>query len=102
LVLGWGSTYGAIAAAADELRHAGKYVANLALRYLNPFPENLGEILANYKRILVPENNMGQLCSMLRDRYLVDAIRLPKVDGRTFHIQELQKHIEKLLGEPRK
>jgi 2-oxoglutarate ferredoxin oxidoreductase subunit alpha len=99
LVVGWGSTFGAIAAAVDELFHAGKRVAHVHLRYLNPFPANLGAILSKYKRIMVPENNMGQLCAMLRDRFLVDAIGLPKVDGRTFHIRELQEHIEKMLGE---
>ena len=101
LVIGWGSTYGAIAAAVDELLRQGRSVAHVHLRYLNPFPANLGAILPKYKRILVPENNMGHLCSMLRDRFLVDAVALPKVDGRTFHIREIQEHIEKILGEQR-
>jgi 2-oxoglutarate/2-oxoacid ferredoxin oxidoreductase subunit alpha len=99
LVVGWGSTYGAIAAAVDELRRGGKQVAHLHLRYLNPLPANLGSILAKYKRILVPENNRGHLRSMLRDRFLVDVAGLPKVDGRTFHIREIQEHVEKMLGE---
>ena len=98
LVVGWGSTYGAIAAATDELRHAGHKVAHLHLRYLNPFPANLGEVLTKYRSVLVPENNMGHLCSMLRDRFLVPAISLPKVEGRPFRIRELREHIEKMLG----
>jgi 2-oxoglutarate ferredoxin oxidoreductase subunit alpha len=99
LVIGWGSTYGAIAAAVDEVRHAGHQVAHLHLRYLHPFPANLGSILPRYKRILVPENNMGQLRSMLRDRFLVDAVGLPKVEGRPFRVWEIQEQIELLLGE---
>jgi 2-oxoglutarate ferredoxin oxidoreductase subunit alpha len=99
LVIGWGSTYGAIAAAVNEALNAGHRVAHVHLRYLNPFPANLGSILSKYKRILVPENNMGHLRSMLRDRFLVDAIGLPKVEGRPFRIMEIQESIETLLGE---
>ena len=99
LVVGWGSTYGAIAAAVDEVRHAGRQVARLHLRYLHPFPANLSSILPRYKRILVPENNMGQLRSMLRDQFLVDAAGLPKVEGRPFRVREIQENIETLLGE---
>jgi len=98
LVVGWGSTYGAIAAAVDELRQAGRSVAHLHLRYLNPFPANLGTILSKYRRILVPENNSGHLRSLLRDRFLVDAIGFPKVEGRTFRIAEIRDHIEALMG----
>jgi 2-oxoglutarate ferredoxin oxidoreductase subunit alpha len=98
LVIGWGSTYGAIAAAVDEVRHAGRQVAHLHLRYLHPFPANLGSILPRYKRILVPENNMGQLRSILRDRFLVDAAGLTKVEGRPFRVREIQEQIETLLG----
>jgi 2-oxoglutarate ferredoxin oxidoreductase subunit alpha len=101
LAVGWGSTYGAIAAAVDELHRAGKRVAHVHLHYLNPFPANLRAVLSKYKRILVPENNMGHLCSMLRDQFLVDAVPLSKVDGRTFRIREIEGHIEQLLGEPR-
>ena len=100
LVIGWGSTYGAIAAAVDEAQLAGQRVAHLHLHYLNPFPANLGSILANYKRILVPENNMGQLRLMLRDRFLVPAVGLCKVEGRPFRIRDIRERIEQLLGEP--
>jgi len=99
LVIGWGSTYGPIAAAVDEARQAGGRVAHLHLRYLNPFPANLPAILLNYKRILVAENNMGQLRLMLRDQFLVPAIGFSKVEGRPFRIGEIQERIEQLLGE---
>ncbi len=99
LVIGWGSTYGPIAAAVNEVQLAGKRVAHLHLHYLNPLPANLGSILANYKRILVPENNMGQLRLMLRDRFLVAAAGLCKVEGRPFRIREVREGIEQLLGE---
>ncbi len=100
LVIGWGSTYGAIAAAVDAVGQKGRAVAHLHLRYLNPFPANLGPILANYRRILVPEHNLGQLRLMLRDRFLVAAEGLAIVEGRPFRIAEIQKQIELLLGEP--
>ena len=101
LVVGWGSTYGAIAAAVDEVRRAGHPVAHLHLRYLNPFPANLGALLAKYRRILVAENNMGHLRLMLRARFLVDAVGLNKVEGRSFCVREIQEHIEALLTEER-
>ena len=68
------------------------------LRYLNPLPANVGSILARYRRILVAENNRGQLRSMLRDRYLVDALGFSKVEGRPFRIQEIRDRIDTLLG----
>jgi 2-oxoglutarate ferredoxin oxidoreductase subunit alpha len=98
LVIGWGSTYGAIAAAVEEKVRAGRRVGHLHLRYLNPFPANLGSILSKYARILVPENNRGQLRSMIRDRYLVDAAGLSKVEGRPFRITEIEEGIESMLG----
>jgi 2-oxoglutarate/2-oxoacid ferredoxin oxidoreductase subunit alpha len=102
LVVGWGSTYGAIAAAVDESQQAGLLVAHLHLRHLNPFPANLGHVLSNYRRVLVPENNLGQLRRMLRDRFLVDAVGLCKVEGRPFRIREIRERIAELLGEPTK
>jgi 2-oxoglutarate/2-oxoacid ferredoxin oxidoreductase subunit alpha len=100
LVVGWGSTYGPIAAAVDELQRAGRQVAHLHLHHLNPFPANLGAVLANYKHVLVPENNMGQLLMMLRDRFLVPAVGFCKVEGRPFRVRDIQQRIEQLLGEP--
>jgi 2-oxoglutarate/2-oxoacid ferredoxin oxidoreductase subunit alpha len=99
LVVGWGSTYGPIAAAVDEVRQAGREVAHLHLHYLNPFPANLDTVLAKYRRVLVVENNTGQLLLMLRAQFLVPAIGLFKVEGRPFRIHDIQEHIEQLLGE---
>jgi 2-oxoglutarate ferredoxin oxidoreductase subunit alpha len=99
LVVGWGSTYGPIAAAVDEVQRSGGRVAHLHLRYLNPFPANLGTVLAHYQRVLVAENNAGQLLSLLRERYLVPAVGLSKVEGRPFRVREVQERIGQLLGE---
>lgn len=99
LVVGWGSTCGAIGAAVDGAQRAGHMVAHLHLRYLNPFPANLGSILSKYKRILVPENNMGHLRVLLRDRFLVDTVGLCKVEGRPFRKRDIQEQIEELLGD---
>ena len=73
LVLGWGSTYGAIKSAVAELQSQGKSVAHAHIRYVRPFPKNLGEILKNYETILIPEINNGQLIKIIRDQYMVDA-----------------------------
>jgi 2-oxoacid:acceptor oxidoreductase, alpha subunit len=81
LVLGWGSTYGVIKTAVAELLDEGYKIAHAHLRYLRPFPENLGEILGNYKKVLVPEINNGQLIRIIRDKYLVDAQPFNKVMG---------------------
>ena len=99
LVVGWGSTYGPIAAAVDELQGTGRSVAHVHLRYLNPFPANLAAILANYKHVLVPENNMGHLRLLLRERFLVPALGFSKVEGRPFRIRDIGQRIEELLGE---
>jgi 2-oxoglutarate ferredoxin oxidoreductase subunit alpha len=98
LVVGWGSSYGAIAAAVAEAHAAGLQVAHLHLRHLNPFPANLGTLLTKFRRVLVPENNMGQLCSLLRDRYLVDAVGLRGVQGRPFRVGEIREKIEQMVG----
>jgi 2-oxoglutarate ferredoxin oxidoreductase subunit alpha len=98
LVVSWGSTYGSVAAAVSGLQEAGNSVDHLHLRYLNPFPANLGTVLKPYKRILVPENNMGQLCTLLRAKYLVDARPLAKVEGRPFRVSELSAQITDFLG----
>ena len=99
LVVSWGSTYGSVAAAVSGLQQAGRSVDHLHLRYLNPFPANLGDVLKAYRRILVPENNMGQLCMLLRAKYLVDARSLAKVEGRPFRVNELSEQIVEFLGE---
>ena len=96
--MSWGSTYGSVAAAVSSLQEAGRARCDhLHLRYLNPFPANLGEVLKPYRRILVPENNMGQLCTLLRAKYLVDARPLSKVEGRPFRVSELIEQIGDFL-----
>ncbi|GAA2663511.1 MULTISPECIES: 2-oxoacid:acceptor oxidoreductase subunit alpha [Actinosynnema] len=90
LVVGWGSSYGPIGAAARRVRKQGLSVAHAHLRHLNPFPANLGEVLARYDRVVVPEMNLGQLALLLRARYLVDVVSHTKVQGLPFKAEELQ------------
>ena len=89
LILGWGSTYGPIGAACRLAREAGHSVAQAHLRHLNPFPENLGEVLRAYDKVIVPEMNLGQLALLLRARYLVDVIGYNRVRGLPFKSDEL-------------
>jgi 2-oxoglutarate ferredoxin oxidoreductase subunit alpha len=98
LVVGWGSTYGAITAALRAQREKGRRVGHVHLRHLNPLPRNLGEVLGRYRRVLVPELNMGQLALVLRARYLVDAVSYPKVQGKPFMQAELEARIEEMLA----
>ena len=98
LVLGWGSTYGAIGAAVRRVRNAGHAVAQAHLRHLNPFPPNLGEVLRRYDQVLVPEINLGQLALLLRGRYLVDVISYNRVRGLPFQSAELAGVIEDVIG----
>ncbi len=98
LIVSWGSTYGSITQAVKAQRNKGRKIGHLHLRNLNPFPENLGEVLNRYKKVLVPELNMGQLSWMLRAKYLVDAIGLNKIQGRPFKQAELDQKIEEVLG----
>jgi 2-oxoglutarate ferredoxin oxidoreductase subunit alpha len=93
LVLGWGSTFGSIRAAARRVRLEGGKVATTHLRYLNPLPQNLGEILNRYDKILIPELNTGQLRKVIRAEYLVDAKGLNKVAGEPFKISEISERI---------
>lgn len=101
LIVAWGSTHGSITAAVKAQRQklAGrKRIGHLHLRYLNPLPPNVGEILSRYKKVLVPELNMGQLSWLLRAKFLVDAIGLNKIQGRPFKQSELEQKIEELLS----
>jgi 2-oxoglutarate ferredoxin oxidoreductase subunit alpha len=98
LVLGWGSTYGPVQAACRLVRERGGSVAHAHLRHLNPFPPNLGELLARFDRVLIPEMNLGQLALLVRARYLVDAVGYNKVRGLPFTSTELASEIEKTLG----
>jgi len=97
LVLGWGSTYGAIGAAVRRVRNAGGSVAQAHLRHLNPFPSNLAEVLRRYDKVLVPEINLGQLALLLRGRFLVDVISYNQVRGLPFQAAELAGVIEDVI-----
>jgi 2-oxoglutarate ferredoxin oxidoreductase subunit alpha len=99
LVLGWGSTYGPIQAAARRVRREGGRVAHAHLRHLNPMPQDLGWILKRYRRVLIPEMNLGQLALLVRARYLVDAVGYNQVRGLPFTSQELTDVITALLAE---
>jgi len=93
LVVGWGGTYGAIRAAVEQAQRRGLSVAHAHIRYLNPFPRNLGEVLGRYRRILVPELNLGQLAMLLQARFPVRVEQLNKVQGQPFQIREVFNHI---------
>lgn len=97
LVLGWGSTYGAIKTAVADLRAEGHSVAHAHLRYVRPFPKNLGDILRNYETVLIPEINNGQLIKIIRDQYLVDAKGYNKIKGTPIARTELVEEIRKYL-----
>jgi 2-oxoglutarate ferredoxin oxidoreductase subunit alpha len=97
LVLGWGSTFGSIGAAARRVRNAGQPVATAHLRHLNPFPANLGEVLHAYDKVLVPEINLGQLALLLRGKYLVDVISYNRVRGLPFRAAELAAVIKDVI-----
>ncbi|MBM4070520.1 MAG: 2-oxoacid:acceptor oxidoreductase subunit alpha [Planctomycetes bacterium] len=98
LVVGWGGTYGAITTAVDRAQRKGFKVASAHLRYLNPMPQNTGEVLKRFKKILVPELNAGQLRLLLRGMFLVDAVGLNKVQGRPFLVSEIETKIAEMLG----
>ncbi|MEV5412338.1 2-oxoacid:acceptor oxidoreductase subunit alpha [Thermopolyspora sp. NPDC052614] len=97
LVLGWGSTYGPIAAAVRRVRNAGGKVAQAHLRHLNPLPANTGEVLKSYDKVLLPEINLGQLALLLRARFLVDIISYNRVRGLPFKAQELAGVIQDVI-----
>ncbi len=97
LVVGWGSTYGAIAAAVRPAQLEGHSVAHLHLRHLNPLPRNVESVLRGFRRVLVPENNTGQLATLLQSRFLLPVQSLPKVEGRPFLIRDIRNTIEELL-----
>ncbi len=98
LVLGWGGTYGACVTAVREARAQGLKVSHAHLRWLNPFPKNLESLLGNFKKVLVPELNMGQLRTILRSTFLVDAIGLNKVQGKPFTVTEILDKIVEEVG----
>jgi 2-oxoglutarate ferredoxin oxidoreductase subunit alpha len=97
LVLGWGSTYGVIRTAVQRAQAAGKRVSQVHLKHLNPFPKNLGEVLKRFDKVLIPENNMGQLTLLVRGKYLVDAVGFHRITGRPFTISEVEEKILEMV-----
>ena len=97
LVLGWGSTKGSILTATSILKERGFSVATAHLNYLNPFPKNLGEVLANHQRVIIPEINTGQLRMLIRSEFLVDAVGINNCHGRSFYVKELADEIEQVM-----
>jgi 2-oxoglutarate ferredoxin oxidoreductase subunit alpha len=98
LLVGWGSTYGSIKSAVTELRAAGRKVSYVHLRHLNPFPRNLGALLASFKHVMVPEINSGQLIKLLRARYQVNAVGFNAVRGLPLRSDEIENFVEKRIG----
>jgi 2-oxoglutarate ferredoxin oxidoreductase subunit alpha len=98
LVLTWGSTYGATKEAIRNSAKKGFKAAHIHLQYINPFPKNLGEILNQYKKILIPELNLGQLAAIIKSTFMIDVIQLNKVQGRPFKVSELENKIIEVLG----
>ena len=98
LILGWGSTFGAIKSAVITARSKGYDVSHAHLRYIKPFPKNLGEILYNYEQVLIPEMNTGQLIKIIRDKYLLPAVGLNKIQGMPFAAEEILTKIEEMLN----
>jgi 2-oxoglutarate ferredoxin oxidoreductase subunit alpha len=97
LILGWGSTYGAIKTAVNQLLEEGYSVSHSHLKYINPMPHNLGDLLKNYKKVLIPEMNSGQLIKIIREKYLIDAQGLNKVQGMPFNTIEIISMVKELL-----
>ena len=97
LIIAWGSTHGPITAALNAQREKGRKVGHVHLRYLNPLPRDLGEVISRYKKVLVPEMNMGQLLMILRAKYLVDAQGYNKIQGKPFKTSEIEQKIEQML-----
>ncbi len=98
LIIAWGSTHGPITAALNAQREKGRRVGHVHLRYLNPLPRDLGEVIGRFKKVLVPEMNMGQLLMILRAKYLVDAQGYNKIQGKPFKTSEIEQKMEEMLG----
>ncbi|MFI9254923.1 2-oxoacid:acceptor oxidoreductase subunit alpha [Streptomyces sp. NPDC053069] len=99
LVLGWGSTYGPITAAVRRLRAGGESIAQAHLRHLNPFPRNLGKVLQQYDKVVVPEMNLGQLATLIRAKYLVDAHSYNQVNGMPFKAEQLATALKEAIDD---
>ena len=97
-MISWGGTYGAIRTAVLQSIAAGKSVAHAHLRYMNPFPRNLGDIVKKYRKVLIPELNSGQLRLLIRGNFLVDAVGFNKVQGKPFLVSEVVRKIDEILA----
>lgn len=97
LILGWGGTFGAIRTVVENRFAAGEAIGHAHLRFLNPFPSDLGDVLKRYKTILIPELNTGHLRQLIRSEYLIDAVGLNKVQGQPFHVFELESEIDNYI-----
>ena len=102
LILGWGSSYGSIRAATEQLRAEGRSVSSVHLRWLNPLPNDLGDVLKRFKRVLIPEMNLGQLRQYIRAEYLIDAEGLNKVQGLPIFASEIVSKAESMLNEKKR
>jgi 2-oxoglutarate ferredoxin oxidoreductase subunit alpha len=98
IVVGWGSTYGAIRESVIRLRGEGLHIAHMHLRWLNPMPPGVGDTLKRYRKVIVPELNLGQLVHLLRDRFLVDAVAVTKVQGQPFKTKQLTERLRTLVA----
>ena len=98
VIVGWGSTYGPIHQAVTKARRKGLDVSHVHIRYIWPMPRNLGPLLHSFGKVIVPEMNTGQLKTVLRDQFLVDAKPLNKVSGQPFRIAEIEAAIEEAMG----
>jgi 2-oxoglutarate ferredoxin oxidoreductase subunit alpha len=98
LILGWGSTFGAIKAATLELQREGIKVSAAHVRYMNPLPQRLGGLLKQFKHVLMPELNLGQFRTLIRNRFLVDAKGLNKIKGQPFTINEVKAGVRAILA----
>jgi 2-oxoglutarate ferredoxin oxidoreductase subunit alpha len=97
LVLGWGSTYGAIKTAMRDLLSQNYSVAHAQIKYIHPFPSNLKELISNFDKILIPEINNGQLVKIIRDQFAVDAISFNKIKGIPFEAREIKNRIIEII-----
>lgn len=97
LVLGWGGTYGSITTAVDRLRASGRSVSSAHLRYLNPMPSNIEQVLRRFRTVIIPEINLGQLSMLIRSRYLIDAVGINVVRGRPFNVESLADRICQIM-----
>jgi 2-oxoglutarate ferredoxin oxidoreductase subunit alpha len=99
LVLGWGSTFGVVGAAARRIRNRGLPIAIAHLRQVEPMPTNTGEVVRSFDKVLIPELNTGQLLSLVRDKFLVDAVGYNKVEGQPILAEELERAILEVIGD---